>query len=104
MSSQRAEAPVVAAHHEPQLAPLGRRDAHLGSIRAPMLFVQGSRDTFGTPDEMRSVVDGCQHAMLHIVDGGDHSLKIRGKSAPPPAEVYDQVQDVMANWIRKQIP
>ena len=36
------------------LHPPGRpekmRSAHLPSIAAPMLFVQGSRDTFGTPD------------------------------------------------------
>ena len=38
------------------LHPPGRpdklRDGHLPEIKAPMLFVQGSRDTFGTPDEL----------------------------------------------------
>src|SRR5258706_3615260 len=37
------------------LHPPGRpdkmRDAHLPQIKAPMLFVQGSRDAFGSPDE-----------------------------------------------------
>ena len=79
--------------------PERRRDAHLPSIAAPMLFVQGSRDTFGTRDEMQPVVDACQDARLHIIERGDHSLKVRGKDAPSPEEVYDSVQDVMADWI-----
>ena len=79
--------------------PERRRDAHLPSIAAPMLFVQGSRDTFGTKDEMQPVVDACQDARLHIIEGGDHSLKVRGKDAPSPEDLYDSVRDVMADWI-----
>ena len=36
-----------------------RRDAHLPSIREPMLFVQGTRDAFGTADEIRALLPGC---------------------------------------------
>ena len=79
--------------------PERRRDAHLPSIAAPMLFIQGSRDTFGAKDEMQPVVDACQDARLHIIEGGDHSLKVRGKDAPSPEDLYDSVQDVMADWI-----
>jgi predicted alpha/beta-hydrolase family hydrolase len=79
--------------------PERRRDAHLPSIAAPMLFVQGSRDPFGSKDEIQSVVETCQTARLHVVEGGDHSLKVRGKGAPLPEEVYGAVQDMMAEWI-----
>ena len=34
------------------------RAAHLSRIRVPMLLVQGSRDPFGTPEELRSVLNG----------------------------------------------
>jgi len=85
------------------LHPPGRpeklRDAHLPSITAPMLFVQGSRDTFGTPDELRPVLDGCVAAELFVVDGGDHSFKMRGKDAPTEAQVYARVQDAISGWI-----
>ena len=79
--------------------PERRRDAHLPSIAAPMLFVQGSRDPFGSKDEIQSVVETCQTARLHVVEGGDHSLKVRGKGVPLPEEVYDAAQDLMAQWI-----
>ena len=32
------------------------RAKHLSDIKAPMLFVQGSRDAFGTPDELRPII------------------------------------------------
>src|SRR5207253_10763082 len=42
------------------LHPPGRpekmRDQHLKEIQAPMLFVQGSRDAFGTADEIPAIV------------------------------------------------
>jgi predicted alpha/beta-hydrolase family hydrolase len=42
------------------LHPPGRPDRlrakHLSDVKAPMLFVQGSRDAFGTPDELRPIV------------------------------------------------
>ena len=85
------------------LHPPGRpdklRDAHLPTITLPMLFIQGSRDTFGTPDELRQVITRCQCANLHVVDGGDHSLKIHGKDAPPPQETNAKVQKVIVDWI-----
>ena len=85
------------------LHPPGRpeklRDAHLPAITAPMLFVQGSRDTFGTPDELRPVLAGCPAAELFVVDGGDHSFKMRGKGAPPEAQVHAGVQDAISGWI-----
>ena len=32
-----------------------RRDRHLPAIRVPMLFLHGTRDPFGSPDEMRAL-------------------------------------------------
>ena len=76
-----------------------RRDAHLPSITVPMLFVQGSRDAFGTPDELRPVLAGCPHAELHVVEGADHSFRMRGRSAPPAEAVHAQVQEAIVGWI-----
>ena len=85
------------------LHPPGRPDklraAHLPEIPAPMLFVQGSRDAFGTPAELRPVLEGCAAAELFVVDGGDHSFKVRGKDAPAEAEIRARVQDAVSHWI-----
>lgn len=51
------------------------RVEHLPRVRAPMLFIQGSRDAFGTPDELRPFLDGlASGTRLFVVEGGDHSL------------------------------
>jgi predicted alpha/beta-hydrolase family hydrolase len=55
-----------------------RRDAHLPAIGEPMLFVQGSRDSFGTSAEIRALIPRLQSATLHEITDGDHSFKVRG--------------------------
>jgi uncharacterized protein len=58
--------------------PEQRRDGHLPSIREPMLFVQGSRDQFGTADEIRELLPRLNpRAHLFEVADGDHSFKVR---------------------------
>ena len=52
--------------------------------REPMLFVQGSRDAFGTSDEIRALLPTLQRATLHEIPGGDHSFKVSGRGAPKP--------------------
>jgi predicted alpha/beta-hydrolase family hydrolase len=59
--------------------PEQRRDAHLPSIAERMLFVQGSRDPFGTSAEIAALVPSLQNATLHEVAGGDHSFKVPGR-------------------------
>ena len=85
------------------LHPPGRPDkprtAHLPSVTAPMLFVQGERDVFGTPDELRPVLAHCIDAELFVVDGGDHSLKARGKNAPTAAETCEMAVERIVGWL-----
>lgn len=87
------------------LHPPGRpeklRAAHLPAIAAPMLFVQGSRDAFGTPDELRPVLTGCAAAELFVIEGGDHSLQVRRKDALTEAEIHARVQDTIRDWIHR---
>jgi predicted alpha/beta-hydrolase family hydrolase len=72
------------------------RTAHLPKVRAPMLCVQGSRDAFGTPEELAPYVEGlARGTRLFVVEGGDHSLATsRGKGADltaTMARVADEV-------------
>ena len=85
------------------LHPPGRPDkprtAHLPAVTAPMLFVQGERDAFGTPDELRPVLATCADAELVTLVGGDHSFKMRGKDAPRAEEVYETVTEYIVGWL-----
>ena len=87
------------------LHPPGRpeklRDEHLGDIHAPTLFVQGSRDAFGNPDELRTAMKKHKFpATLYVVEGGDHSLKVPKSLGVPQDEIYQSAMDEIASWLR----
>jgi len=84
------------------LHPPGRpdklRDEHLQNIKVPMLFAQGSRDAFGTEEEIKSIIK--KHrlpATLYVIESGDHSFKVP-KSVKPQQQVYEEVMDEVAKW------
>jgi uncharacterized protein len=85
------------------LHPPGRPDAprvaHLPAIRVPMLVIQGARDPFGTPKELRPALDTVPAPVtLHVVEGGDHGFRVRGV---PAAETQTTVVEVVAGWLRE---
>ncbi len=81
--------------------PLERRDAHLAAVGRPMLFVQGSRDAFGTPEELEPVLDRLTPTpTLHVVEGGDHSFKA-SRNAARQLELFGRAQRAIADWIRR---
>jgi predicted alpha/beta-hydrolase family hydrolase len=87
------------------LHPPGRpdklRDAHLPDIKAPMLFVQGSRDTFGTAEELKSLIERHKlNATLHIIPNGDHSLKVPKSGGIPQDQIYQETMDTIAQWLQ----
>lgn len=80
--------------------PAKLRDAHLKDIGAPLLFVQGSRDAFGSAGELREAIKKSKiRATLHIVEGGDHSLKVP-KSVGAPEQIYTSVMDTIVGWLQ----
>ena len=50
------------------------RTAHLAELRTPALILQGTRDPFGTPDEVSAYVLS-KAIRIEWLQGGDHSLK-----------------------------
>jgi len=80
------------------------RTAHLPAIRAPVLIVQGSRDSFGTPDELRPVLARLTAPVdLFVVEGGDHSFKVPKKAVPSQDAVYERVLDEINQWLRGRL-
>jgi len=83
--------------------PQQRRDAHLPDIRLPMLFIQGTRDEFGTSAEIRELLPRLDAGarIVEIADG-DHSFKTRTKvtGRKPDAalvDVFDAAAAFMAS-------
>jgi predicted alpha/beta-hydrolase family hydrolase len=79
------------------------RTKHLPAIKVPMLFVQGSRDAFGTPDELRPVLERLAAPVdLCVVEGGDHSYKVP-KKLMPQEQVFEFVLDEVDRWLRRRV-
>jgi predicted alpha/beta-hydrolase family hydrolase len=79
------------------------RTRHWSAIAVPMLFVQGSRDAFGTPDELRPHMKLLKApADLVVIEGGDHSFKVPKKAAMSQAEVDAFVLDEVVRWLKRQ--
>jgi len=79
----------------PPNQPAKRRDAHLPQVTAPMLFLHGTRDPFGTPAEMRELVATLPLATLDIIEGGDHSLVVARKDG---ADSVERAVHTAAAW------
>lgn len=64
--------------------PIGKPDklrtAHLADLRCPALIVQGTRDLFGTIDEVKHYKLSPSITM-HWLEGGDHDFKGAGRGA-----------------------
>ncbi len=79
--------------------PLDRRDRHLPGLDLPLLFLHGTRDAFGSPDEMRALAATLPRATLELVEGGDHSLvTTRG---PAGSTALDDAFAIAADWMRR---
>lgn len=76
-----------------------RRDAHLPAVRRPMLFIQGSRDGFGRPEELESILPRLSGATLRVVENGDHSFKLPGRNPAGQAAVYADIQRGIVDWV-----
>lgn len=83
----------------PPAKPEQLRISHLPSIAAPVLIVQGERDTFGTPAELMPIIETMRASVtLHVIAGGDHSLGVRGRTRE---DVSREFLDVIRDWVAR---
>jgi predicted alpha/beta-hydrolase family hydrolase len=83
----------------------GDRVAHLKVLAVPTLIVQGTRDPFGGPEEVREAIADAHPAPpidIMTVEGGDHSFAVLKSSGRDQATVHKDIQDAVAAWIAKQ--
>ena len=81
------------------------RDAHLGAIRAPMLFVAGTRDPLCDLALLRPVLKKVgRRATLARIDDGDHSFHVRKSSGRDDAAATAEVVRTCVKWLEKRSP
>lgn len=76
------------------------RAAHLADVTVPMLFLQGSRDDFARLEFLQPVCERLgDRATLQLVEGADHSFKVRGRQA---GDVLEDLARAIAAWARTE--
>ena len=81
--------------------PARLRVEHLEHIGKPMLFVQGTRDALGTPDEIQPYIKNLRPAaQIYAIEGGDHSFKAPKKFGLPQEQIYEAAMDEIDRWAR----
>jgi hypothetical protein len=72
------------------------RVAHLEHLKTPALFLQGTRDAFGTEDEV-SGYSLSKRIRIHFLPDGDHSFKPRAASGRTEKQnVEEAIAEVVA--------
>ncbi|MGH7895897.1 MAG: alpha/beta hydrolase family protein [Candidatus Binatia bacterium] len=75
------------------------RATHLSAIRAPMLFVQGTRDTFARWDLLTGVVSTLPTATLHAIPDADHGFHVPKRTGRTDAHVLAEIADVVGGCL-----
>jgi predicted alpha/beta-hydrolase family hydrolase len=85
----------------PPAKPDQLRTKHLVGLKVPALIVQGTRDEFGVPDEVKTY-ELSDKIAVHWVEDGDHDLKPRKSvTGIGAAEALKQVAAHVKDWAAK---
>lgn len=77
------------------------RVAHLARLRTPALIVQGTRDPFGSRDDVASY-ELSPSIEVHWVEDGDHDLAPR-KAASGRAAAWESAMDAVAAFLARLV-
>ena len=84
--------------HPPNKPGTSRAD-HLAKVPMPMLFLQGSRDTFADLKLLRPVCAKLgKLAQLHVVESADHSFHVLKSSGTNDEAVLRKWAEKVASW------
>ena len=77
------------------------RVEHLEHVKKPMLFVQGTRDALGTPEEIEPHIKKLRpQPEIFAIEGGDHSFKAPKKFGLTQEQIHEAAMDAIDRWVR----
>lgn len=87
--------------HPPGKPGIERAD-HLEQVEKPMLFLNGTRDRLADPELLAGVCERLgPRAILHCIDGGDHSLHVLKRSGRKQEDINREVAEAVSEWCRE---
>lgn len=86
----------------PPSNPSKLRAAHLPDISIPTLFCSGTKDSFGTPEELREAASVVPKATVHLLEGADHGFAVLKSSGRSREDVWREATDILLGWLHEQ--
>ena len=86
----------------PPGAPEKLRTAHLNDLKTPGLICQGTRDPFGTRDEV-AAYDLSPSIALHWVEAGDHDFRAAKGAGTTTKDNLSAAADALRDWITTEL-
>ncbi|MBV8342926.1 MAG: dienelactone hydrolase family protein [Gammaproteobacteria bacterium] len=79
--------------------PGDERAAHLGAVKVPLLFLQGTRDALAERALLEALAARLgPRATLHFIADADHSFHVPARSGNSDAAVRGELLAVLARW------
>jgi uncharacterized protein len=79
-----------------------KRGDHLVDVKLPMLFLQGTRDTFADLKLLRPICAKLgADATLHVIESADHSFHVLKSSGNTDAEVLRELVGTTVSWAQQ---
>jgi uncharacterized protein len=88
--------------HPPGQAGTDRAN-HLDQVEVPLLFLQGTRDSFARLDLLTEVCARLPRATLHLIQDGNHSFGVPKRAGKTSSEVIDELGTTISDWARSQV-
>ena len=75
------------------------RAAELLTAGVPRLVLQGTRDSFGTPAEIRAAMGGAPGVRITELPGADHGFRVAKGASFGPADLQQRVLDAVTDFL-----
>ena len=86
----------------PPSNPSQPRNEHFPGISVPTLFCSGTRDSFGTPEELQAAAAKVPRATVGLLDGADHGFAVLKSSGRTQEDVWGEAGRAMVSWLHNQ--
>ena len=83
----------------PPANPTAWRDKHLPQVKVATLFCSGTRDSFGSPEELQQAASKTPAAALHLLEGADHGFQVQKSSGRTRRDVWEEAVAALVRWL-----
>ena len=76
------------------------RNGHFPDIGIPTLFCSGTRDSFGTPEELKAAAAEVSNSTVHLLEGADHGFTVLKSTGKSREDGWSEAVDALLDWLQ----